>query len=182
MSVVRFNRFATLLVFVISLIAACRPIDTTPVPSPTPTPSKALVETRTPNKAPFCTQGNFSKRSPLICVDPAALLAPDPTPAIVWDVEDDSNGRPNMNRPVRIVWQARTNVTLGIKVTTKGCLTDVRCAGPVCTAQMVPLNVPLELRLNPPADKTPYIKHCQYELTLDGQVVDPELEANPCCW
>lgn len=177
MSVVRLNRFATLLVSVVSLVASCRPVDT---PRAVPA-GEGFTDPRTFNKNDFCSQGNYSKRSPLICVDPATLLSPNPSPAVVWDLEDDSNGNPS-NRPVRIVWQARRNVTLGIEVKTKGCLTDVRCAGPVCTAQVVPLAVSEELRRNPPADKTPYIKECNYELRLDGQVIDPDLEVNPCCW
>jgi hypothetical protein len=178
MSVVRFTRFATLLVFVVSLVASCRPVDT---PAAVPS-SAAFTDARTFNKNNFCNQGNFSKKSPLICVDPASLLAPSPTPAVVWDLEDDANGNPNPNRPVRIVWQAKTNVALGIKVITKDCLEDVKCAGPICTARVKTLNVPPELRVNPPENKEPYIKRCTYELTLDGQVVDPELEVNPCCW
>ena len=132
-----------------------------------------LAEDLAARKAPWCMQGNGSRNNPLICVDPATLTA-NPHTASIWDVEEDGNGHPT-NRPVRIVWQARTNANLGIKFEKKGCVTNLFCHGPVCTAFAAPLPAPGGI-------KTPRPKEdCKYSINVNGEVVDPDLEINPCC-
>ena len=175
MPVIRLSRcFPTLLV--ISLIAVgCMPAKTTPEPPRGGGQSNLYSDPQiATKKAPWCTGGNGSANNPLICIDPATLTA-NPASTSIWDVEDDGNGNPS-NRPVRIVWVARTNATLGIKFEKKGCVTDLRCNGPVCTANVAPLAVDSQ------GNKIPRPKaDCKYEANVNGEVVDPDFEVNPCC-
>ena len=155
------RRFTTLLVvLILSMIFGC-------------TSNKFLADR--------CQRGHtYRSNNPKICVDPANLSA-NPDHAIVWDVEKDSNGEPS-NRPIWIIWEAKSGSRLGIEFKEKGCVTNVRCNGPICTAQVENTNASADVRRYKPADPKSVIKECKYELNLDGTVIDPDLEINPCCW
>ena len=128
-----------------------------------------------------CERGHtYRTNNPKICVDPATLGA-NPDHAVVWDVEQDPNGHPS-SRPIWIIWEAKSGSSLGIKFTEKGCVTNVRCNGPICTAQVENTNASAEARQYKPGDSKSLTKQCKYELNLDGNVIDPDLEINPCCW
>ena len=160
-----FHRFTTLLVvFILSAIFGC-------------TSSKDQDFDHDRDR---CRTGSTHRNNnPRICVDAVTLQA-TPDHAIVWDLEKDLGQW--TNRPVWITWETTRGATLGIIMRDKGCVTDLRCNGPVCTAKVQNTNAPDEVRRNRPGDPTPYVKECRYELTLDGRVADPELEINPCCW
>jgi hypothetical protein len=106
--------------------------------------------------------GKADRNAPIICVDDSgAALSVSPDPIHVHSVGQADR------QPVVIHWWTRSGGnTLNLEIQ-EGCVTDVTCNGPHCTARTLPQTER---------------KRCKYDVwTQVHPVLDPEIVVDPCC-
>ena len=169
MSEVPLSRRAVILLVVVlvSLVTASCTL-TTSQPKP-----RDLPRHYEPGAEVFCKAGNNSPSRPLICVNEQTLQAmPDPAPVYDFEAKDHYP----TTKPVVVHWFTQRSANLQIRFTESGCVGRVKCDGlGHCWAKVRPLDTEIDKGKHKP-------KACKYELNIDGKVVDPLLDVNPCCW
>lgn len=106
--------------------------------------------------------GKADRNAPIICVDDTGgTLSVHPDPITAHSVAETDR------QPVTLHWWTRSGGNaLSIEIQ-EGCVTDVTCDGPHCSAR----TLPAEER-----------KQCKYDVWTDKHPkLDPDIVVDPCC-
>ena len=106
--------------------------------------------------------GKADRNAPIVCVDDSGpALSVNPDPVHVHSVAQADR------QPVVIHWWTRSGGnTLNLEIQ-PGCVTDLTCNGPHCTARTLPQTER---------------KQCKYDVWTQVQPkLDPDIVVDPCC-
>ena len=155
MSKVPLGRSAVLCVLIVAVIAGCKSSSTNP-PNPISGACPGVVK---------------DKNGPVVCVSGGGgtPITVDPPSALVWNMKNDHVTLPDVQ------WISPSSPgDLKISMKTNDCLETPVCSGGHCSAKV-------KGGIGTGATPGSVVKRCNYGITLNGTVLDPEVVVVGCC-